>query len=108
MCHSGDVGDYRDMILNGVDDLTTVTHIEAHVTKGSTVATLEASVVDAIDRQIRIELGSEPTDWLPAGPDTGEWLGQVEVEFSDGTELTWPAGGNGAGFFSIKVIRELG
>lgn len=107
LAHSGDIGDYRDVVLNGVEDLSEVASIEAHVTRGGTTATLAAQVQDVNTRTVRIFLG-DAGEWLPSGPDIGRWLGQIEAVFNDGSELTWPSTSWGERYFAIEVVRELG
>lgn len=105
---SGDVGDYRIIgLYDGSDcdptDLSTVTQVQAFVKKLSQTATLEGSVEDAPNGQIRIELGELPDDWLPSGPTKGTWKIEYELTFSDGRVITWP----GTDYDEIEVYQDL-
>ena len=105
-CHAGDIGDARVVTLGGVEDLSAVSGIEAHVWRNGTIATLSAAVTDAEAREVTIQLGTDAEDWLPAGPALGVWEGQVEATFIDGSELTWPNVGDAV--FYLEVVREFG
>lgn len=92
----GDIGDTRIIQLDGVDTLDDVTAIEAHVwiehRKSSTAVTLAAEVLDAGDRTIVVDLGTDPeTGWLPAVARRNEWLIEYQLTFGS-TVLTWPNG----------------
>jgi len=87
----GDINDTIVPILNGVEDLTTATAVEAHVwLDGEPAETLTAIVLDATNRTIEVELGAVD-GWLSdAAPNT--WYVEYQVTFADDTVLTWPAG----------------
>jgi hypothetical protein len=87
---SGDVGDSRLVVLDGIDDLTTVSSIEAHVwRRGMDPVTLTAAVTDAIARTVTVQLGTSG-GWLPTA-EPGMY--NVEIEATLGsTVLTWPNG----------------
>jgi hypothetical protein len=91
--HAGDVGDVRTCTLSGgVADLDTVTSVSATVTHQElgTTATLAASVTDGTLKTVDVALGT----WLgTAAP--GKWNVTVTVVFTDASELTWPAVGQG-------------
>lgn len=89
----GDIGDTINPILDGIQDLTTVTNVEAHVWRtGIAAETLEAEVLDPVARILLVHLG-DATGWLvTAAPNV--WRVEYALTFADGTELTWPASGN--------------
>lgn len=87
---SGDVGDTRLVVLDGIDDLTTVSSIEAHVWRNAVApVTLTTTVTDAVARSVTVQLGGAG-GWLPtAAPGTYH----IEIEVTIGsTVLTWPNG----------------
>lgn len=94
--YTGDVNETIQVKLTGVDDLTGVTAIEAHVwdplIEPNVVTTLAATVVDAAERIVEIELGG-PGGWLPTlTQDPGQivyYNVQVEATFG-ATVSTWP------------------
>lgn len=88
---SGDVQDYRDVRWNGTEDLAGVDEVEAHVwlPKRDRVV-LEAEVLDAGERTIRIFLGDDG-GWLPTAA-AADWRVEVQCTWTDGTVLTSPAG----------------
>lgn len=87
---SGDVGDTRTVTLAGIADLDSVTAIEAHVWRNSvTPVTLSATVTDATERTITVQLGGVG-GWLSTA-ERGNWLIEYELTFGS-TVLTWPAG----------------
>jgi hypothetical protein len=88
----GDVKDFIVVVLGGVEDLLTLVSVEAYVWKPHVDAvTLPASLVDAVARTIRVELGDE-TGWLATQATPYGWSIKYRATFGDGTKLTWPAG----------------
>lgn len=106
----GDIGDSIVAKLNGVSDLTSVTHIEGHINneRHPTVSILSASVLDATARTVRVMLGNAGVGWLPTldllGLEEDEFELHLELQFVDGTELTWPE----RGFAVIHVTAQKG
>lgn len=104
----GDIGDYIVAKLSGVTDLTSVTIVKGFVSAdGFTTTELSGSVVDAVARHVRINMGNA-SGWL-ATLDIGdieevEFELQIELTFADGTELTWPYKGKG----KIVVTKQKG
>lgn len=87
----GDVNDTITVILNGVEDLTTVTSVVAHVWHGqATPIVLPAAVTDPVTRTVVVQLGGA-AGWLSAATIT-VWFIEVQATFASGTVLTWPSG----------------
>ena len=87
---SGDVGDYRLVTLNGIDDLDAITALEAHVWNTDVApVTLTATVDDSTARRIRVELGGS-SGWLATAA-RGRYHIEYELTFGS-TVLTWPGG----------------
>lgn len=104
---AGDKGEVRYVTLYGLANLDDVASGEAIVSSpdGSTTATLPMSVTDSANLIMKIDFGTEDTDWLPAGPVHGVW----EIEYSITLDnparvLTWP----NEGYDTIRVYKELG
>lgn len=88
----GDIGDTCDVALGGIVDLNvSITHLEAHVWKGSTRVTIGATVLDPNASTVRIACGPTALDWLPAKPTPGKWYAEVQILFASGDLFTWPA-----------------
>jgi hypothetical protein len=92
----GDVGDTRIVRLDGIEDLSGVTALEAHVWVGTrrvaTQETLTATVLDPTERTITVNLGTDlVTGWLPNVATRGEWNVEYQATFGS-TVLTWPNG----------------
>lgn len=90
----GDVGDFRTITLAGVDNLNSVSSVVAHIYTGSKtstthVADLDASVADATECTIIVELG-DANGWL-ATATPGTYRIEYQVTFANGDVLTWPA-----------------
>ncbi len=95
----GDVNDTLTATLSGVENLTTVTAVEAHVWRGATIVTLTATVADATLRTILVQLGGA-AGWLAtAAP--GKWSIEFECTFASGAIFTWPA--NSADFVMVRT-----
>jgi hypothetical protein len=92
-CVAGDINDYRIVTVGGVEDLTTISSIEAHVWNSTTDATLAATVIDPVARTVRVEHG-DTGGWLPSLPRPGKWWIEVEGTWGDGTVLTFPTPGD--------------
>jgi hypothetical protein len=87
---AGDVGDTRLITLDGIDDLSTASSVEAHVWLPSgTKQTLTAAVTDPIERTVTVQLGLSG-GWLPTAT-PGTWNFELEVTFPSAV-LTWPNG----------------
>lgn len=87
----GDVNDTIIVVLDGVQDLSAVTGIEAHVWRNDTTPiSLTASVVNSDARTIEVDLGGASGWLLTAEPEI--YFIEEQVTFSDGTVLTWPSG----------------
>lgn len=87
---AGDVNDFRTVILNGVEDLDTVTAIETHIWRPDTAAVvLTTAVTDSDARIIRFELGGA-LGWLATVATPNAWFVEYQLTFADGTILTWP------------------
>lgn len=102
------VGDTNDTVVvtcGGVADLNGATAVEAHVwrtTAPASTSTLAASVLDAEDCTVLVELGS----WITA-PATGAWRLEVQVTG------TWADGETGPRTFPSDaglplIIRAAG
>jgi hypothetical protein len=87
---AGDINDFRNVILAGIQDLDTVDELEAHIWQHNVdPVTLAATVADSAERTIRVELG-DATGWLAVDATVGSWLIEYQLTFLDGTVLTWP------------------
>jgi hypothetical protein len=89
---AGDVGDLRQLRLDGIGDLTAATAVEAHVWRTNdetSFATLTATVTDAPNRIVTVNLGGAG-GWLPLAR-VGTYLFEVQVSFGS-TVKTWPQG----------------
>ena len=92
---TGDVDITRTVTLGGVDDLSNVSSIEAHIWRtGDDVANLTATVADATARTVEIDFGGS-SGWLATltSPTLGHeerWNLEVEVTFNDNSVITWP------------------
>lgn len=89
----GDVNRSRIYKLSGIQDLTGLSSVEAHVWNNTTRATLAASVVDATERTVRVNFGIAG-GWLPSLPAVGTWSIEIQGTFGDGSIYTWPEGSN--------------
>lgn len=89
----GDVGDTCDVQLGGIVDLNVaISHVEAHVWKGSTRVTIGATLLDPNASSVRIACGpTAGTGWLPTKPTPGKWYTEVQILFASGDLFTWPA-----------------
>lgn len=85
----GDVNDTLTAKLDGVANLSGVTAIQAHVWRtGVSPVTLTASVLNATDRTVTINLGASG-GWL-ATATPAVWY--LELQVTSGTTVqTWPA-----------------
>jgi hypothetical protein len=96
---AGDVDDYRDVIIDDVEDLDAVDEVEAHVWRIGVHAvdpvTLAASVHDSLTRTVRVLLG-DATGWLatldPADLFDEPFLVEYQLTMADGSVWTWPNG----------------
>lgn len=86
----GDVNDFVDVTLSGVQDLTNVSAVEGHVALDRTKVNLAAAVTDPVARTVRVQLGGAVGGWLRTA-EPGSWKLEIEATFLDGTILTWPA-----------------
>ena len=87
----GDLKDTLTVTLDGVVDLASAVTVVAHVWRnGVAPITLTAAVTNPTTRLVTIQLGSTG-GWLATAAPTTWWL-EVQVTFTDGTVLTWPAG----------------
>lgn len=91
---AGDIGDYRGPItLDGVDTLTNADRVYARVWRpGDVTVTLDATILDAAARTVRLDLGDND-GWLanlrlPAGH-IARYNVAWSVEFTDGSLWTW-------------------
>lgn len=87
----GDIGDTIDPILDGIQDLASVTAVEAHVwRRGVDPEVLDAEVLDETARTLLVQLG-DADGWLSdAAP--GVWKVEYQLVFGAGTpSITWPA-----------------
>lgn len=87
----GDIDDTIDPIIDGIQDLTAVTAVEAHVwRRGVDPEVLTAAVADASARSLLVQLG-DANGWLSdAAP--GVWNVEYELVLGVGTPaITWPA-----------------
>lgn len=86
---SGDVGDTRTISLAGIDDLSSVTSLKAHVWRwDAAVVELTATVADAGAGTITVNLGGVG-GWLSTAA-AGSWFIEYELTFGT-TVLTWPS-----------------
>jgi hypothetical protein len=89
-----DVNDIRRLQLNGVDDLTSVSAIRGWAwlpwKRAQTVTQLVVTVEDPVERIVAVNLG-DGTGWLSEATPHDGWLLEVEADFADGSQLTWPA-----------------
>jgi hypothetical protein len=88
----GDVNETRTVVIGGVQDLSTVSSVVAHlalVADTTTRTELTGSVTDETERTVAISFGDE-TGWLAVGPTPGDYWLTTQVTFADGTVLTWP------------------
>jgi hypothetical protein len=82
---SGDVGDFIQPRIDGVDSLASVTSIVVYVTQDDVTVVLSGSVTDAVNRIITVGL----SPWLDtAAP--GDWWVLYEIHFAGGKKFTWP------------------
>lgn len=83
----GDTGDTRTLRIDGAVDLVAVTAVRAHVWKdGTDPVVLSASVADADDRTVTVQLGN----WLATVAEPGVYWFELELDTS-GSSLTWPS-----------------
>jgi hypothetical protein len=91
----GDIGDYRDIRVDGVEDLAAVDTVEGRVwlDNPDDSTTLDAEVIDATARVVRLHLGDD-TGWLATvelDTDTVRvFRVDLKIRFLDGSLLTWP------------------
>ena len=89
---NGDLKDTVSVTLSGVEDLTTVTAVEAHVwANGVAPVTLTAAVASASLRTVTVQLGGVG-GWLPTAV-ARSYLFETQVTFADGSVITWPSKG---------------
>lgn len=90
---AGDVNDTITAQLAGVETLTGVDTIVAHVKRtGTTAVTLPATVTDAATRTVTAELGAE-TGWLATVAEGVVYRVEWEATYIDGSKVTWPSRG---------------
>lgn len=106
----GDIGETRVVQLTETDgrtvtpaDLTAGIGVVTHIRLGRTRLDLPTEITVAATGVITIDLGTAPTAWLPARPAKGDWQVQYEVEFFDGSKLTFP----NVGYDVLPVQDEL-
>lgn len=90
-CVAGDRGDRRFIRLGGVDSLSSVESVEAHVWRhGVDPVALTASVHDAEECVIVVDLGVAEDDWLPSRPRGGHLERSVSAGVSGGpVDVAW-------------------
>ena len=86
---AGDIGETRTARLTGVDSLSAVDSVVAHLERKGVRETLTASVTDPATSEVTIEMG-DADGWLASSPDPGPWRLLLDVTFNDGRRLTWP------------------
>jgi hypothetical protein len=97
---AGDYGPPLVVQLNGSVDLAAVTAIEAHVSlRGATAVTLPATVTDAPEREVTVDLSA----WLPDAV-SGAWDLEFQADvLNEDDPVTWPETGHDR----INVGRQL-
>lgn len=88
---TGDVGEYIDGTLGGVTDLTSVASLRAHVwvANNPVAVTLTATVLDAVARTVRIDLGASG-GWLASTAVAGRYYVEIETTDNAGNIRTFP------------------
>jgi hypothetical protein len=92
---AGDIGQYIDLQVDGLANLSGVTSATAHIWRRDTEVNLAASITDGTARTIRIMLGGAG-GWLPTlnvdSPRKDVWQLKVRTIWGDGSEVTIPSG----------------
>jgi hypothetical protein len=92
---AGDIGQYVDLAVGGLANLSGVTSAIGHIWRRDTHVELAAAVSDGEAAVIRVQLGGDG-GWLPLlevdSTRRDVWQLKVRTIWGDGSELTIPSG----------------